>query len=599
MYRPNGKDFTDQDKLELCNFCLHVTQWLANPDITRRPRKFSREPEQETCEFCQWMTTLLAKGTSVPSAVGHTINLRHLHVTCETSSRKEDRDRVCFAHIYPGGHNAVLRFALWADEDSPAAAALVCRPPICGPDMSSACDLAQVWLADCSTHHPKCNTKDAALLPTRVLVLSSSFGKLSVRLMESKGRRGQYVALSHCWGPLEKQPLRTTQENYNLHLSTIPLEQLPKTFRDVVLLAHGIGIAYVWIDSLCIIQGDAQDWEAEAKAMGRVYQDAKIVISASDAKDSSEGLFVTERVVENVKRVPFIQGGETKGTFYVALLPTGMNFPNNGILNNRAWCLQEWYLARRTIMFMRGSIWWKCENSEQGLSERGHASHLGLEEKHSWLTLLRTYTERSLTYSSDRIEAIRGVVAQLQQSRCDRFLEQYGVWEDQLLEQLLWRHDEEYSDAQSLNLPSWSWAATGGNKIWCPDFHLEAHTYVSENVRVTSAGSLRASGHLTTATMSRRTVSMPLRRPGSFSLYERAINSKRCHYIWDTDPGKPILGIADFDHGNPVDDFRIWIATSTERKGRYAPCDDGDVRCVTPLSIWYSLRRLMMSVYMP
>jgi hypothetical protein len=67
-----------------------------------------------------------------------------------------------------------------------------------------------------------------------------------------------------------------------------------------VEFAQGMGIKYVWIDSLCIIQGNSQDWHSEAAKMGDVYWNATLVVAASGAKDSSKVLFISERPLSTV-----------------------------------------------------------------------------------------------------------------------------------------------------------------------------------------------------------------------------------------------------------------------------------------------------------
>ena len=87
-------------------------------------------------------------------------------------------------------------------------------------------------------------------------------------------------------------PLRTTKNNLQEHLSNIAFDQLGKTFQEVVMFAHGASIDLVWIDSLCILQGDKGDWHKEAQAMREVYRNAALVVLVSGARDGSEGLFI-------------------------------------------------------------------------------------------------------------------------------------------------------------------------------------------------------------------------------------------------------------------------------------------------------------------
>jgi hypothetical protein len=59
-----------------------------------------------------------------------------------------------------------------------------------------------------------------------------------------------------------------------------------------VEVTRAIGLRYLWINSLCIIQDDINDWFRESQEMGLVYQYARITIAASHAHDGTEGLFL-------------------------------------------------------------------------------------------------------------------------------------------------------------------------------------------------------------------------------------------------------------------------------------------------------------------
>ena len=88
-------------------------------------------------------------------------------------------------------------------------------------------------------------------------------------------------------------------------------------------------------------------------------------------------------------------------------------------------------------------------------------------EKASWMNLLEQYTQRHLTFENDRLYALLGVAAHLKEVRQDHYFQQYGVWEDDLLIQLLWNPMEKLtSQHQSPPLPSWRWAAKAGSKDW-------------------------------------------------------------------------------------------------------------------------------------
>jgi len=296
-----------------------------------------------------------------------------------------------------------------------------------------------------------------------------------VKLIESDGREGQYCALSHCWGAADKRPLRTTQANLHSHLTDIPFTQLPKTFKDAVLLTRSIGIDYLWIDSLCIVQDNTQDWLSEAKRMGDVYRDAYLVIAAAGANDATEGLFISERPRTGISKVPYTSEGATQGTFNICSIPLAGTKPEHGPLHTRAWAYQEKHLAQRIMFFMPNKMFWQCGTymaSEKGTS-------VGVDDYSRdmpWPDLLSEYTSKRLTKSRDRLYALRGIVDKVQKLREDDFRHEYGVWADGLHEQLLWRQTETVPEDESLDIPTWSWASIGGRKIWCvPHYSILRH----------------------------------------------------------------------------------------------------------------------------
>jgi hypothetical protein len=84
----------------------------------------------------------------------------------------------------------------------------------------------------------------------------------------------------------------STRETINIWKRKIPWDELPKTFRDAIIISRNLGIEYMWIDSLCIVQDDPRDWELEAAKMGEIYSNAFLVIAASSSVDGDSGCFL-------------------------------------------------------------------------------------------------------------------------------------------------------------------------------------------------------------------------------------------------------------------------------------------------------------------
>jgi Heterokaryon incompatibility protein (HET) len=148
--------------------------------------------------------------------------------------------------------------------------------------------LLKSWISDCIETHQQCPRYVLANLPTRVLDLgapgiSGLENRLKLHCTTSQ-QKGAYVALSHCWG--DKVPLTTTQSTFGERTRHIDFGQLPKSFQDAVRVTRKLEYRYLWIDSLCIIQDDPNDWARESRRMGDIYKKSILIVSAKSAVDS-------------------------------------------------------------------------------------------------------------------------------------------------------------------------------------------------------------------------------------------------------------------------------------------------------------------------
>ncbi|PVH83463.1 HET-domain-containing protein, partial [Cadophora sp. DSE1049] len=148
---------------------------------------------------------------------------------------------------------------------------------------------AASWLKHCIENHPDCGAVEEVELPTRLIKLGDSGG--NPQLVITCGMRGKYATLSHCWGsPGSPRPLTTTGPTLDARMAGVSFNDLPRTFQDAIAVTRGLGLNYLWIDSLCIIQESREDWTKESQEMQNVYANAVFNISADSASDSSMGL---------------------------------------------------------------------------------------------------------------------------------------------------------------------------------------------------------------------------------------------------------------------------------------------------------------------
>lgn len=166
------------------------------------------------------------------------------------------------------------------------------RPIVDDSKDDSCLNIASMWLARCTQYHgTECRELQDVKLPTRLLHIPHSDGEM-IRLENTGGQSGQYVALSHCWGKsgIDDQT-KTTSTNMDKKMCGFLESSLPESFQDAITIARKLGFEYIWIDALCIIQDDCEDWTREASQMAEVYGNASLTISADRAPYSKHGIF--------------------------------------------------------------------------------------------------------------------------------------------------------------------------------------------------------------------------------------------------------------------------------------------------------------------
>jgi hypothetical protein len=138
----------------------------------------------------------------------------------------------------------------------------------------------------------KCGPQESNQLPTRLLDVSGP-DESFLRLFVTDGATGQYVALSYCWGGAISS--QTTSSNATERYDGFLLSSLPLTIQDSILFTRSLGLKYIWVDSLCIIQGSddiaRHDWDIESTRMESVYSNALVTLVAASAKSSDQGIF--------------------------------------------------------------------------------------------------------------------------------------------------------------------------------------------------------------------------------------------------------------------------------------------------------------------
>lgn len=221
--------------------------------------------------------------------------------------------------------------------------------------------LINEWIHLCDTSHNCASAREQEghidSMPTRVIFVGTVENPC-LRLIETRNNTwDKYIALSHCWGNLKNvQRFITSASNFDSRKDEIPLDEMPKTFQDAVRVTRALGVAYLWIDSLCIIQEDEEDWEVESAKMQEVFSSAYCTIAASSARSSLDG-FLGDRTPRSCATIHTSQGP----VLYLAeAIDDFRGHVEQSVLNSRGWVLQERALSRRTIHFTSTQTYWEC-----------------------------------------------------------------------------------------------------------------------------------------------------------------------------------------------------------------------------------------------
>ncbi|KAK4155262.1 heterokaryon incompatibility protein-domain-containing protein [Chaetomidium leptoderma] len=307
--------------------------------------------------------------------------------------------------------------------------------------------------------HTACNSFPAAPLPSRVLDVAAP-GESGVRLYVSEGETAPYTALSHCWG--HKPFLRTLSGSLDDHKSEIAWARLPLSFQDAITFTRQLGIRYLWIDSLCIIQDDQHDWCHEAAKMGSVYQNADLVISAAKASGAYGGMYAELPDKHKIHTIQYTPGRDDDGdddddfssseqeevnttadknnkpppeTIHIRLslshthrLLSPYHAPTSSLpIFTRGWILQERLLSPRILHFGPEELSFECFESST------------CQCTLCWRRLVEDYSRLRLTQGKDVFPAVSGMARQMQSVRGVGTRYVAGLWEDSLVwGDLLW-----------------------------------------------------------------------------------------------------------------------------------------------------------------
>lgn len=299
------------------------------------------------------------------------------------------------------------------------------------------------------------------------------------------------MTLSYCWGG--SQEFTTTLDTLAQRSTAIPADDLPLTIQDAVLVTRHLGCPYLWVDALCILQDCENDKHREIAHMGSIYKNSTLTIAATNAQNVKEG-FLKNIPASTIFHVPH----QLKDTFSVIQLSYKLQSPmryHAKPLNKRAWALQEALLSPRVLSYSNTDIIWRCQSEGLVKSLNGYGTcqplPSGIFKNHPakenesreslvkraslWNSIVRDYTGRGLSFTSDRMNAISGIAGELSSYWKDVYIA--GIWKTTAVQNLAWTggqphewpswayfasEDRPAPVGARLRGPSWSWGSWSG-----------------------------------------------------------------------------------------------------------------------------------------
>jgi hypothetical protein len=378
------------------------------------------------------------------------------------------------------------------------------------PPLSTYIHCLTSWLDRCSKTHGACIRAKSSRLPTRVLDLGTpNSDKTCLReASEIEEQSEKYIALSHCWGA--SQTCTTTNSTISERKQNISLDSLPPNFQDAVKITKGLGIRYLWIDSLCIIQDNILDWEKESHNMAYVYSNAYLTIAASNASSSCQS-FLHQRSPKGL-RASF-ESTDSAGKMHTVYIDSHVrhrnldsrHFLDGEPLSLRGWAMQERFLSHCVAFYTSTQLFWECQEicaTEDGQCNknldylvlmddirmrkpnyrisrpfrtynitrledydiRDYANFL-LQIYKKWYHMIELYSGLNLTRYTDKLPAVSGLADTIARMTDDRYCA--GLWCLSIQHGILWsrvpraRSNETYGP-EVYRAPSFSWESVEG-----------------------------------------------------------------------------------------------------------------------------------------
>ncbi|KAI0450338.1 heterokaryon incompatibility protein-domain-containing protein [Xylaria acuta] len=157
--------------------------------------------------------------------------------------------------------------------------------------------------------------------------------------------------------------LVATPHNVDELEKCIPFAYLAKNYQNAIRVTRRLGVRYLWIDAICILQGQGGDFETESRLMEGYYSGAYCTIAVHCSHGGPSDGFLKPRpsAGDRARTSQAFRRGKSK--FYIcSAIDNFSRDVEESHLSSRGWVFQERALSVRTIYFTETQAYFECGN---------------------------------------------------------------------------------------------------------------------------------------------------------------------------------------------------------------------------------------------
>ncbi|KAH7882060.1 heterokaryon incompatibility protein-domain-containing protein [Phlebopus sp. FC_14] len=325
-----------------------------------------------------------------------------------------------------------------------------------------------------------------------------------------------YIALSYVWGGV-------TQRAYKLGDTLPRTPPIPATLEDAMEVVRHLGKRYLWVDSLCIDQGNAAEKDEQIPLMSAIYTGAWATIFNVAGQSANSGLPRVSTRKDVIPQMCYTIGGQQ----LLSLMPPLSQQISRSLWDSRAWTFQEGLLSPRRLFFTNHQVYFECNLVQccESLDESHSPFHLTSNEQraesarkalnksstlvfsdpdetfaggvlrdpfrpifeskkrgfaetfrlYKYEELLYTYTGKKMSEDVDSLNAFTAILKRFEETHYKKGFVQ-GLPVEDLPTALLWIHSDEVRPRRRAQFPPWSWAGWEGAVIGASTRHVRGTT---------------------------------------------------------------------------------------------------------------------------